>query len=160
MSELSSVEQRFISKVEISENGCWVWQGGMKEEYGQFWYHGYNHFAHRISYILFIGEIPTGYNICHTCDVKLCVNPLHLFLGTQSDNIRDMIAKGRRYDNSGENHPECFLSDSEVLEIISLYKSGKFTQKTLAEMYGVCQKTISYVIRGRTRRKMYERSLQ
>jgi hypothetical protein len=78
--------------------GCWIWMGQIdKDGYGQFrmcatdkW-----HKAHRASYELFVGEIPAGKNVLHTCDVPGCVNPAHLYIGTQKDNVRDMQERGR-----------------------------------------------------------------
>jgi hypothetical protein len=90
-------EERFWLRVQKSD-GCWTWQGAKGD-------HGYGHFTadggvdvstHRYSYQLHHGEIPPGMVICHRCDNPVCVNPDHLFLGTQRDNVQDMIQKGRR----------------------------------------------------------------
>lgn len=89
--------ERFNSKYTKGKN-CWIWQGNIGND-------GYGKFitsipkktvrAHRYSWSLANGNIPVDMLVCHTCDVPLCVNPAHLFLGTPLDNTRDMIAKGR-----------------------------------------------------------------
>lgn len=93
---------RILNAVRESEAGCWEWQktkdrvgyGRLKVSLGSR--DSFRHeSAHRYSYLLFVGEIPTGMCVLHKCDNRSCVNPGHLFLGTQKDNIRDMHAKGR-----------------------------------------------------------------
>lgn len=90
-----SVEERFWSFVEKSE-GCWTWVGMIGTTgYGQFWDGHHLSKAHRFSYRLHKGELPSELHVCHSCDNPLCVNPAHLWLGTDADNLRDMWAKGR-----------------------------------------------------------------
>jgi len=77
---------------------CWEWQGGKKPDgYGSAGYEGKSDLAHRVAWKLTKGPIPKGMYICHSCDNPACCNPAHLFLGTQSDNMKDMIVKGRHY---------------------------------------------------------------
>lgn len=89
--------ERFLCSVEVQSNGCWLWRGSPeKRGYGRFYMNGnHNVRAHRAAYVLFRGEIPAGMLVCHSCDNPGCVNPAHLWLGTGSDNMRDMVAKGR-----------------------------------------------------------------
>lgn len=96
----TDVRERFLSKITIAENGCWEWTAScFQSGYAQFWHDGTNRKASRVSYELFIGEIPGGLMICHECDNKGCVNPDHLWAGTQSDNIKDAVKKGRHKSN-------------------------------------------------------------
>lgn len=93
---------RFWDKVQVS-NICWEWVGSItKDGYGQFFYQGSLWGAHRASFQIFVGDIQPGLLICHSCDNPSCVNPDHLFQGTYSDNIQDMLSKGR--GNYGSPH--------------------------------------------------------
>lgn len=89
------LKERFLSKVNKTEN-CWEWRGAKRSrDYGNFNLNGKPTLAHRVSYELFIGKIPKDILVCHRCDNQSCVNPNHLFLGTQKDNVRDCLNKGR-----------------------------------------------------------------
>lgn len=85
--------QEFLERVEpIPESGCWIWLGGNHANgYGGFNLDGKKDYAHRAAYRLFVGEIPEGKIVCHKCDVKMCVNPAHLYVGTYFDNSMDMV---------------------------------------------------------------------
>lgn len=85
--------ERFYKKIEKTES-CWLWTGASRY-YGNFW-DGLKYVnAHRFSYKINKGTIPKGMVVMHTCDTPLCVNPEHLKLGTQKDNLQDMYSKGR-----------------------------------------------------------------
>jgi hypothetical protein len=87
--------ERFWNKVERGD-GCWEWRGAKSRfGYGRFIVGRNNRLAHRVAWAATRGEIPVGMNVCHRCDNPSCVNPDHLFLGTQRDNVRDMHEKGR-----------------------------------------------------------------
>lgn len=98
---------RFSSKYEpVTETGCWIWTASIGGGgYGQIGSGGRKQplLAHRASWQIHFGQIPDGMQVCHKCDVKLCVNPDHLFLGSQIDNMQDMIRKGRNWI---QRHPE------------------------------------------------------
>jgi len=89
-------KDQFIALTEKQENGCWYWTGRLdKQEYGQTKHNNKQISAHRLSWILFRGEIPHPMHVCHHCDTPKCVNPDHLFLGTHRDNMQDALKKGR-----------------------------------------------------------------
>ena len=142
---MKTVKERFEEKF-IKSDGCWEWEacigvGG----YGMFAVARTNQQAHRVAYRLYVGEIPDGLCVCHKCDNRKCVNPDHLFLGTQADNMRDRNSKGRQFDNSGEKNGRSKLSDAQAIEIISRCRAGE-TQGRLAKEFGVTPPAISYVV--------------
>jgi HNH endonuclease len=89
------VIKRFWSYV-IKTDSCWLWASCKPTDYGHINIDYKTYQTHCISYEIAFGEIPKGLVVCHTCDIPSCVNPAHLFVGTQQDNMQDMIAKGRR----------------------------------------------------------------
>jgi hypothetical protein len=105
MPSVSKKQARFMAFVRRKTNGCWIWNGCRGNGRGRFSLEGRTTFAHRASYRLFKGLIPKDLFICHHCDDGLCVNPDHLFLGTQVDNMQDCKRKGRvRNQNNGKTH--------------------------------------------------------
>ncbi len=140
--------------------GCWLWPGQVNSGgYGITIWEGKQRLAHRISYEYHIGPIPDGLYVCHKCDVPSCINPGHFFVGTQVDNMQDMIAKGRRKYKSGYKSPgrggwtynrkPSKLTDDQVREI---YSSTE-TCRSLAEAYGVSFGLISNIKLRKSRAK-------
>lgn len=107
--------------------------------------------AHRVSWSLFRGAIPNSLNVLHRCDVRRCVNPDHLFLGTHADNTRDMISKGRgRYRASpGVTNGRAKLTEAQVVEIRARGSAGA-SRKKLAAEFGVASTSISGIIHGKS----------
>jgi HNH endonuclease/Helix-turn-helix domain len=138
----------FWSKVKIQSNNCWEWQAGKdKDGYGNFIISTTAYRVHRIVYFLYYLTDPEEFVVCHNCDNPPCVNPLHLFLGTVLDNVRDRIRKGRSNPPKGENKVSSSkLTNEEVLEIRRRYSKGKESQTALAKAFGVDQPSISRIV--------------
>lgn len=145
--------QNFLGKIEKT-SGCWNWTGSKDSGgYGRFNFNYKNIKATRFSYIFFIGEIPKGIGfhgtcVLHKCDNRICVNPEHLFLGTQKDNIQDMIKKKRGL--IGEKNAKRKLKFSDVTTIRQAYRRGIFTQRFLAKLFKVDRRTVCAVINFKT----------
>ena len=150
----------FWSKV---SKDCWVWTGACNRVgYGHLFWGGEWWLAHRLSWFLTKGQIPKGMLVCHRCDNPCCVNPDHLFLGTQSDNLRDSVKKGRWNNGDrhwtrrhpekvtcGSSHWNAKLTDSSAREILQMAMSGH-SQRALAKRFGVSPRTIQDLLRGAT----------
>lgn len=136
---------RFWSKVDPSGD-CWEWTAHRKPGgYGQFTVtKGQFHTAHAVSYALTHGPIPPGMVICHRCDNPPCVNPDHLFMGTQVDNALDMFAKGRGNRAVGTANASARLTEDNVRTIRRTPRGPRFLM-VLAETYGVSTRTISKI---------------
>lgn len=138
---------RFWAKVDTSGD-CWLWTGALTIP-------GYGKFdlttTHRFSYVLAYGPIPEGMCVLHRCDVRSCVRPDHLFLGTQKENAADMITKGRHKGGAvpGKGQWDVILTDEKVNEIRRLAAAGH-SQGSLAKQFGVARATIQGVINRRS----------
>lgn len=131
------VAEKFWEKVEKTP-GCWIWTASKHRGYGQFtqarrpfqkrWA------AHRLSWVMLRGEIPTGFCVLHKCDNPSCVRPTHLFLGTLKDNSQDMARKGR--STHGERNTQSKLNADSVRLIRKLREDG-FTYRQLADRFNV-----------------------
>jgi hypothetical protein len=148
------VNERFWPKVDKrGVDECWEWNAHKNHKgYGTFQYQG-QHLAHRVSWIIEHGEIQDGLEVLHRCDNRGCVNPHHLFLGTQIDNILDMRSKGRAAKiPKGENALNCRLNNSQVIAIRNMYKGRRGGKRMvdIAVIFGVSKSTISNVILKRT----------
>jgi len=142
---------RFMSKVDIGgSDDCWLWTGTLdKDGYGVMGVGDRKIRAHRVSWAIHNGPIPEGMCVCHRCDVPGCVNPAHLFLGTQADNMRDMTIKGRSVQHPaspGEGHPCAKLTEAQVLAIRAECANGA-TQTRLAERFRISSAAISRIVR-------------
>lgn len=141
-------ETRFWSKVDRSRD-CWGWTASVQPTgHGLFGLGGRAGgmvLAHRVAWTLANGPIPEGMNVCHSCDNPPCVNPAHLWLGTQADNLADMRRKGRGYITpTGESHPRARLTDDQVAHIrVSRERPG-----LLAARYGISREYVWQLRRG------------
>jgi hypothetical protein len=141
------LEGRFWSKVKKTTD-CWLWIGSKGTRgYGQFWNGIKTVRAHRFVWEVTNGLIPEGLYVCHRCDNPLCVNPTHLFLGTQQDNMNDSIAKGRRDECylHGEAHPGHKLTEGDVTAIREIRSS----QRDIARRFRISRRTVVEIIRGK-----------
>lgn len=149
---MSTIERRFWAKVTKTAT-CWLWIGA-SNGYGRFNIDGTIEYAHRVSFMLAHGAIPAGMAVCHNCpggDNPLCVNPAHLFLGTQADNNADCRAKGRHSNGvrpRGERHKGAKLNDANVLAIRERRAMGA-SHNVIAREFGVSRRTIADVLDGR-----------
>lgn len=150
-----NVDKRFMVKVDKGDSSsCWLWHGCLNNKgYGTVTRrrHGKkrNYLAHRYSYELRNGPVPDGLCVLHKCDIPRCVNPDHLFLGTQADNIKDCVAKGR--SPRGEQHGRAKLSDADVISILMFINLGA-KQRDISEAFGVSRSIVSDIKCGRTYR--------
>ncbi|MBA7693007.1 hypothetical protein ES703_101582 [subsurface metagenome] len=141
--DLSTV---FWSKV-LKTKGCWLWLASCHDfGYGHLRHGGKDLKAHRVAWELTNGPIPDGMQVLHSCDNPVCVNPSHLFLGTQQVNITDMMQKGRyrRHAALGENNGSAKLREPQVLEIL---RSTDETSRVLALKYAVSPSLIKQIRR-------------
>lgn len=158
---MKSLEERFWEKVDIrSDDECWEWKGSKnKKGYGEFWFpqRGKHTRAHQVSWILKYGDIRDSYCVLHKCDNPPCVNPKHLFLGTNQDNMEDRQQKGRwnsrflfgtEHPQHGENSKHHKLSESDVHEIRSLKNQGT-SLREIGKRFGVSHGVINNIIQGR-----------
>jgi hypothetical protein len=149
-------EERFWPKVmrPMGWEACWPWQAASKSKggYGNFKLASYTQIAaHRISYALHHGQSPGELHVLHKCDNPSCVNPLHLFLGTNADNVADKVAKGRALgrDMRGARNGNARLSDEQVTTIRQRIAKGENNTRIAAD-YGVTHQLISRIRRGRS----------
>lgn len=160
LNPLKSANGRFIStpkqlfdKHVVASEGCWEWGG-----YRNKWGYGFTRvggrgskgiLAHRLSWSLRYGDIPTGMHVLHKCDNPCCVNPAHLFLGTNQDNINDRVAKGRSSHwvrfVARNSHPNTKILDFQILEMAERKIRGEKV-KDIAAAYGVTKDHASKVI--------------
>ena len=166
------LRDKFFSSFDINDNGCWIWHGGITGKGYGYIYNGKSRIpSHRLAYELFIGKIPDGLMICHKCDVPACVNPEHLFSGTNKDNIMDCSKKGRhgmhthpekrscgprngmiKHPESrlyGEKSSSARLITADVIAIRKMYAAGE-SRTSIAEKFGMSYYTIWEITTGRT----------
>ena len=145
-------EQRFWQQVDKKQNNlCWNWIGYYnKNGYGKIKINRKMISTHRFCWKIHFGEISKDLCVLHTCDNPRCVNPNHLFLGTQQDNIKDMILKNRQYHPKGENNCKAKLTSYQVKQIRLFCNQKKLTQTQIGKMFNVNNPTISKIKNNKT----------
>ena len=141
------MEERFWKKVnKETSNGCWEWTASLnKTGYGKFGLEKTWRLAHRMAFELHNKRpITSGLHLLHSCDNPKCVNPSHLFEGTNLDNINDKIQKGRQ---------PCKLTFEQVQKIRDLYSTGEYSYTMLSNQYNVAFQTIGKIVRNERRIK-------
>ena len=147
---MKNILKRFEDKYEaVTESGCWIWTAAlwMNERYGAFWVddtfnNGRMTGAHRASIYLYRGiKAQSSESICHKCDNTLCVNPDHLFIGSHTDNMKDMVSKGRH--KSGREK----LSDYDKEKAKQMRREGLEVKK-IAEFFGIDRGYTSLLVKG------------
>lgn len=139
---------RFEAKF-VKVDGCWNWTASRRHGYGQFSLGGVlgtMEQAHRVAYTLYIGVIPDGMCILHSCDNPSCVNPQHLWVGSRADNNMDRDQKDRCKPATGERCATAKLTAANVLTILRLAQQPRTSQRSLGRRFGVNQSGISRII--------------
>lgn len=145
------IEERFWNKVDTgATGGCWLWTGAKNEKgYGVIGRGGRgsgNEKAHRVSWMIHFGPIPDGLFVCHKCDNPACVNPDHLFLGTNDDNVQDMVSKNR---NARGETSYAKLTEEQVIDIRQRHKQREVSCQDLANEYGVSRSEVQLIVSGK-----------
>ncbi len=138
-----TIYDRFLEKLSFGSSDCWYFSGYIDQlGYGRLTVLSENK-AHRVSWKLFYGDIPKGKKVLHKCDIRNCVNPEHLFLGTQSDNVNDMVSKKRNKSPglSKEKNRMSKLTMEKVLEMRSLYEKGNLSYSKIGKLFSISQMT-------------------
>ena len=133
---------RFWKKINKTDS-CWIWSGYLdKDGYGRFSINKRKVRAHRVSYEIAFGKIEEGILVCHKCDNRKCVNPMHLFAGTPQDNSLDMVKKRR--SSFGENHGRSQITENSVRRIRIIGSAVR--QHKLAKWFGVSRDIVWSVL--------------
>lgn len=148
--EARNAIDRFLVKITVNKNtDCWEWTtriGTICKSYGALKIRKRSYKAPTVAFALFVGPIPVGLCVCHRCDNPPCVNPRHLFLGTQRDNVRDCWDKGRRTkirDQNGEANCQAKLTERDVKHFRNHYRPP---MDKWAKRYGVSQQLLYRVL--------------
>jgi hypothetical protein len=137
---MRTLRERFEAKwTPEPYSGCWLWTGCVQAQgYGRFWKNKHVR-AHRVAWELHHGAVPSGMHVLHSCDTASCVNPGHLFLGTDSDNRRDCVKKVRHA--FGARSAGVKLTESQIREI----RIDQRSLRKIAKDYGVSYRAIGYI---------------
>ncbi len=152
------IAEFFTKCTQPSPDSCWEWKQSISElGYGKAKFQTKSIGAHRLAYKFAKGEIPKGLYVCHACDNRKCINPAHLFLGTQRDNVQDSVRKGRRRYAFGDTAGGRKITSAVVIRI----KERAKTERTYAKMasdYGISRRQICRIVRGKSWRHITAQS--
>lgn len=139
---------RIFIRTRITET-CWIYEGKQfSRGYGRLRHKNKYHQVHRFIYESFFGPIEKGLVCRHTCDMRACINPKHILIGTTSENMKDMVERGRSL--KGEKNHKAILTEEKVLEIRSKYKYRVYSYDRLALEHGVCKSAIANIVNRKT----------
>ena len=150
----SEARALILAHSEPTPDGCWHWAGSSSGGRGRVWIDGQGVYAYRLAYEAWREPIPAGLVACHSCDNPLCVNPDPIFIGTQRDNIRDAVTKGRmRFPavRTGLAHHGVTTPPEVIAEQVARYQRGEATQTEIAVEFGVAQSTVGRWVRRESR---------
>ncbi len=137
----------FLMLVAISDNGCWLFKGKKDRcSYGVLKINNRVKMAHRVSFVLHNGDIPIGLNVLHKCDTPSCCNPNHLFLGTQQDNVKDCVAKGRHAKGTKKKNAKL---NPNTIQLIKQQRELGATMRKLAAKFKVSSSRICDVVNSK-----------
>lgn len=141
---------RFWTYVEkLSNVECWEWKAHKDiQGYGQFTTNGKHFRSNRFAWELTHGAIPLKQMVCHACHNPSCCNPAHLYLGDNTDNMKDMVLAERSCH--GERNPSAKLTHAEVLKVREMYSTGQHSHRALATIFNVGKTTIAQIVRRET----------
>jgi hypothetical protein len=141
---MTAAEKIEFYSIPEPNSGCWLWLGSLWKGYGRLQLNGRSQKAYRVAWRAFRGVVPQGLHVLHRCDVRCCVNPDHLFLGTNHDNVTDMVKKRRHLSRirPGESHSAAKLDENKVRRI----RDGAERGVDLAEEFGVTP-TLIWMVR-------------
>ncbi len=148
-SQVTSELRKRLENFVVDANGCHLWKGYVREDgYGSISVFNYPHQVHCVSFVIHKSDIPKGLFVCHSCDVRHCINPAHLWPGTQKDNIQDAVKKGRMrgvppvlYGSANGNSK---FNDAEVGAI----RKATGSLRSIATRFGTTHKTVGLIKKG------------
>lgn len=142
--------EAILSRINKVQKGCWLWTGAQfNHGYGKIFENKKYRLVHRIMYERFVGAILPSFQVLHSCDTPLCVNPSHLFLGTIQANMKDRDEKGRQWNRHAHRNGRAKLDWSRVDEIRRLYNSG-LSLSDLSRQFKICHSQISEIAHGKS----------